>query len=392
MLQDLAALASINEPGVAPEHIDVPEGIPSDLQPSVPISHTLAPVDVAPSTQPLAPTQMGLLITASSTPTLLAARIGSYGHALEEATPAADAPPQMPGMASLVDPPAFRPVPFARQVLSSEPVAAVTERPPVPPSELIAAVPQPGLPRPSISLAAREGNPRTVVAQMKPYTSRPGIRSSQSVPQFALPGPSIPPQLQSVSDAGLTAAAIGKGGFGSKRKGAGAPGKGAASSVKGWLVSLSVMAAMLAAGGAVIYWAIPAQTMASVRNSVSKTEPDAAAVANAALETPATPTNSLTKQIEVTGFRFVATPNKKPEIHYLVVNHSQLALNDVTVYVTLHANAAKPGQPPLSRFSFRAPNVGPNESKEMSSTIEKISQPITLPEWQDMRVEVSLGQ
>jgi hypothetical protein len=195
-----------------------------------------------------------------------------------------------------------------------------------------------------------------------------------------------------VSDAGLTAAAIGKGGFGSKKKAAGAPGKGAGSSVKGWLVSLSVMTVMLAAGGAVIYWAIPAQTLASVRNSVSKTDPDAAAAANGAPETPATPTNSLTKQIEVTGFRFVATPNKKPEIHYLVVNHSQLALNDVTVYVTLHANTAKPGQPPLSRFSFRAPNVGPNESKEMSSTIEKMSQPVSLPEWQDMRVEVSLGQ
>jgi hypothetical protein len=162
--------------------------------------------------------------------------------------------------------------------------------------------------------------------------------------------------------------------------------------VKGWLVSLSVMTLMLAVGGGVIYWAIPSQTLASVRSSPSKTEPETPAPDKAVPETPGTPTNSLSKQIEVTGFRFVTPANKKPEIHYLVVNHSALALNDVTVFVTLHSGNAKPGQPPLSRFSFRAPNVPAFESKEMSSTIEKVTQPMALPEWQDVKVDVAIGQ
>jgi hypothetical protein len=271
----------------------------------------------------------------------------------------------------------------------------VTEREAQPPTELVATVQQATLPKPSFSIAGREGHPSNVAARMKGRNSRrPGVRTSDSAPQFPLPGPSIPPQLESVSEAGLTAATIGKGGFRSNKKNLPpAQGAGQASSLKGWLVSLTVMTAMLFAGGAVIYWAIPAQTMASVRNnnSAPKAEPETSTT-KPAPDTPPVPSNSLAKQIEVTGFRFVAPANKKPEIHYLVVNHSPLALNDVTVYVTLHGGNSKPGQPPLSRFSFRAPNVPPYESKEMSSTIEKMTQPVTLPEWQDMRAEVTIGQ
>jgi hypothetical protein len=288
--------------------------------------------------------------------------------------------------------PAMKPVPVIRPTVFAEPVAELPEPKPAPASELTAAVVQQTLPPPSFSLASREGHPSSVASRMKPRTSRPKVAVPESAPQFHLPGPSIPPQLESVSEAGLTAAAIGKMAFRSPKKPAAAPGKGAASSVKGWLVSLSVMTVMLAVGGGVIYWAIPAQTLASVRGPAAKTEPATAAPDQAIPETPQTPTNSLSKQIEVTGFRFVTPANKKPEIHYLVVNHSALALNDVTVFVTLHAGNAKPGQPPLSRFSFRAPNVPAFESKEMSSTIEKISQAMALPDWQDVKVEVTIGQ
>lgn len=84
--------------------------------------------------------------------------------------------------------------------------------------------------------------------------------------------------------------------------------------------------------------------------------------------------------------------NKKSEIHYLVVNHSAAELSDMTVYVTLRSGAAKTGQPPLCRFSFRAPSLGPFESREMTSAIEKLSRSITLPEWQDLHSDVQVAQ
>jgi hypothetical protein len=75
-----------------------------------------------------------------------------------------------------------------------------------------------------------------------------------------------------------------------------------------------------------------------------------------------------------------------------VVNHSNSGLEDVMVYVTLRASGSKPGQLPLSKFSFHTPKLGPFESKEMTSPIEKLPRSGSLPEWQDLRADVALGQ
>jgi hypothetical protein len=100
----------------------------------------------------------------------------------------------------------------------------------------------------------------------------------------------------------------------------------------------------------------------------------------------------LSRTIEVTGFRIVADPSKTPEIHYLVVNHTPARVSNMTVYVTLRTADDKAGQPPLSRFSFAAPNLGPFQSKEMVSFIEKMNRPVSLPEWQDLRADIEIGQ
>jgi len=120
----------------------------------------------------------------------------------------------------------------------------------------------------------------------------------------------------------------------------------------------------------------------------------AAAVAAAAPVSVSTPavSNSLSKAIEVTGFRIVVDPAKKSEIQYLVVNHTPARFSGVTVYVTLRAADARPGQPPLGRFSFAAPNLGPFQSKEMSSSIARMDRPESLPEWQDLRADIEIGQ
>jgi hypothetical protein len=74
------------------------------------------------------------------------------------------------------------------------------------------------------------------------------------------------------------------------------------------------------------------------------------------------------------------------------VNHSPARFSDATVYVTLHAAGARAGQPPLCRFSFAAPNLGPFEAKEMISAIEKTNRPVNLPDWQALRAEIEIGK
>jgi hypothetical protein len=100
----------------------------------------------------------------------------------------------------------------------------------------------------------------------------------------------------------------------------------------------------------------------------------------------------LSKAIEVTGFRIQVDPAKKSEIQYLVVNHSANRFAGVMVDVTLRAADAPAGQPPLGRFQFAAPNFGAFEPKEMSSAIERVTRPITLPDWRDLRADVEIGQ
>ncbi len=101
---------------------------------------------------------------------------------------------------------------------------------------------------------------------------------------------------------------------------------------------------------------------------------------------------SLARSIEVSGFRMELNADKKPEVEYIVVNHSHARLSGLTVYVTLHALDAHVGQPPLCQFSFVTPDLGVNEAKQMSSVIEGARKAISLPDWEDLRAEVQVGQ
>jgi predicted membrane-bound mannosyltransferase len=186
---------------------------------------------------------------------------------------------------------------------------------------------------------------------------------------MTLPGPTLPPDLARLQDANVVTV-IGEPRSGGARR--------------GWAKSVMIALMVLLSGAAVMFYFAP------IGRSSAETKLPAEVQAASAATQPAS--HPLAQYIEVTGFRIVVDYNKKSEIHYLIVNHSAADLSDVTVYVTLRAGNAKPGQPPLCRFSFRAPALGPFESKEMTSSIEKLSRSITLPEWQDLRSEVQIGQ
>ena len=81
-------------------------------------------------------------------------------------------------------------------------------------------------------------------------------------------------------------------------------------------------------------------------------------------------------------------------MRYLIVNHSSAGLGAVTIYVTLRSSDAKPGQPPLYRFSFRAPVLGPFESKEMAAIPDKALDKLarSTADWQNLRADIELAQ
>ncbi len=206
-------------------------------------------------------------------------------------------------------------------------------------------------------------------AAVRPVIPKKKVMAVDTAPRVTLPGPTLPRELTSLQAAGLGTIK----GSRSRRRTRGLP---------GWVVSFLVMALLLLTGFGVIFYAMPG-ILANPGPAPAKVQP-------AAVVPPAV--YPLAKNVEVTGFRFLVDNAKKSEIHYLVVNHSNALLSGMTIFVTLHAASANPGQAPLARFSFPAPKLGPFESREMSSPIEHVTRPVDLPGWQDVRAEVEIGQ
>jgi hypothetical protein len=160
--------------------------------------------------------------------------------------------------------------------------------------------------------------------------------------------------------------------------------------IPGWMATALIMGTLLGAGFT---------SVISVVRPTAEAKPAVAVQANIPAATPAPAPEvasvsaaPLAKAIEVTGFRIQMDPSKKSEIQYLVVNHTPARFSGVTVYVTLYTADAKAGQPPLCKFQFMAPNLAPFQAKDMTSAIERVTRPVSLPDWQDLRATVEIGE
>jgi hypothetical protein len=220
-----------------------------------------------------------------------------------------------------------------------------------------------------LQLAPLQDYSAAATRAMQPAPPSGKILTPDSGPRITLPGPTLPPELARFQDANL-ATVLNEGPRSRKIR------------LKGFGISVGVMLLLGLMGAAVVVYFFPAHSNAETKPPVSEIQASATQPAS----------HPLAQYIEVTGFRIIVDYNKKSEIHYLIVNHSAADLSDVTVFVTLRSGSAKPGQPPLCRFSFRTPGLGPFESKEMTSSIEKLSRSITLPEWQDLRSDIQVAQ
>jgi hypothetical protein len=205
--------------------------------------------------------------------------------------------------------------------------------------------------------------------QMRPaeYSVRAFISATE--PRVTLPGPALPRELMSLQAAGLVPI--------------GGTGRNASSqNLYGWRGRVAVLAILLTAG--VGYWVMPGASNSTPAKPAQEPAPELP-MSSAKPDN----SNSLARFIEVSGVRFMEV-NKKPQIHYLVVNHSSAPLGSVMVYVTLRSLSAKPGQAPLARLTFRSPDLAAFEAKEMFSSIERASAPLDLPDWQDLRADVEV--
>jgi hypothetical protein len=162
--------------------------------------------------------------------------------------------------------------------------------------------------------------------------------------------------------------------------------------IPGWMATALILGTLLGAGFTSVISIVRPTAEAKSSAAAPTNTPAAAAPVAATPEVANVGAAPLAKAIEVTGFRIQMDPAKKSEIQYLVVNHTPARFSGVMVYVTLYTADAKAGQPPLCRFQFTAPNLAPFQAKDMTSSIERVARPVSLPDWQDLRASVEIGE
>jgi hypothetical protein len=361
-----AVSALVLEASAAPELAPPPLPEPAPAEP-VPVAAT-AGIPADPTSLRELALALGIIDAESQLTVAVAAPVDAVAEPV--AAPSSPMEPELPPVAalglSLSTPVLEIGAPQVPVALLAPPEAAPATEPPPPPAQ--STTPELSAPGPLLAMAPLKSYSPMTSRRMQPVPPETRILMPDSGPRITLPGPTLPPELLSLKDAGVVTV------FGdpSSRRTRGVP---------GWLVSMFVTVTLLVTGVTVLFYLLPHST-ADAKPAPPSAQPAAA---------PAS-THPLANYVEVTGFRIAVDLNKKSEIHYIVVNHSAADLPDLNVFVTLRSADAQPGQPPISRFSFKAPNLGPFESKEMTSSLERLSRLAALPEWQDLRAEVQIAR
>ena len=151
-----------------------------------------------------------------------------------------------------------------------------------------------------------------------------------------------------------------------------------------WLMSI-VFAVLFLAIGAAVFFGIKhfsgSEASASAPNTLEKAATPAA---------PKAQNNMLQKYVEVVGMRLTEDPKKKPEVRFVVVNHSGAEMADLAANVNLWARTAKSDEEAIGTFSFKVPSLGAYESKEVSAPLNTKLRVYELPDWQNLVAEVQI--
>ncbi|HVY93018.1 MAG TPA: hypothetical protein VHA14_09730, partial [Bryobacteraceae bacterium] len=140
--------------------------------------------------------------------------------------------------------------------------------------------------------------------------------------------------------------------------------------------------ALLAFGGVLALFAAAYYVMNAHSSSTSSAAKDAAAKTQT--------TNPLAKYIEVVGVRLMSAKDGQ-EVRFLVVNHAAAELTDLSANVTLYANTQRSEEDPVGTFTFRLPEIGANESKEMTAPLKTDKAPYDMPEdWRNISADVQV--
>ncbi len=109
----------------------------------------------------------------------------------------------------------------------------------------------------------------------------------------------------------------------------------------------------------------------------------------AAPANPATAAHPYMRYLEITGWRLLQDPRKRPEIKFVVVNHSGAEMADLGATVFLRAHAGKETEP-IGSFKFNVPSLGAYESRDVTAPLETKLKVYEWPDWQKLFEEIQI--
>ena len=98
----------------------------------------------------------------------------------------------------------------------------------------------------------------------------------------------------------------------------------------------------------------------------------------------------LAKYLELSGYRLSEKGAGKLSVKFVVVNHSEADLGDLTLKIRLVTTASKPEDPPITEFEAKVPALGPQEIKDVSAEASTKLRIYELPDWQFIRAQVEI--
>ncbi len=97
------------------------------------------------------------------------------------------------------------------------------------------------------------------------------------------------------------------------------------------------------------------------------------------------------RSVEVAGVRIVMGPNKKPQLQYIVINHSSNELTGLNIRIAVRSVDGL-ADAPLFSVSSPVAALGPNQSKEIRTDLNSSVPVSAIPDWQSLRTEVLVAR
>jgi hypothetical protein len=94
------------------------------------------------------------------------------------------------------------------------------------------------------------------------------------------------------------------------------------------------------------------------------------------------------RSVEVSGVRITAGSNRKPQLQYIVVNHSAKELTGLGIRVALRSAGEPASAAPLFTVFSKVPALGAYQSREIRTEINTDLRVSSLPDWQSLRPDV----